>query len=234
MLSKYPQLQQNILGLVKKKMSLGRSELAKRLKVSAEAVRQALAALQEAGLLLPSEPKRSGKSGRPGRAWRLSPAGEELFPKDYAALSVELIDAVGRTLGPKAAQAVLSDVVSRKVEAWKPRLKGMNGRARAEALKSFYSADDSYMNVEEAEGGRFLLRERNCPYLQVAQKRPLLCSTTVSVLSQLFGCEVERVQRFQNGDGCCAFLVKPDKPRAKDLPMFQQEAGLPETQNFPA
>ena len=52
-----------------------------------------------------------------------------------------------------------------------------------------------------------LLIERNCPFLDVANRRPALCSVTVNTLSRLLGRRVERVRTFQNGHGRCAFRI---------------------------
>jgi predicted ArsR family transcriptional regulator len=57
-----------------------------------------------------------------------------------------------------------------------------------------------------------MLVEKNCPFLNVATRRPALCSVTVSTLSRLLGQTVTREKRFQNGDGRCVFRVHLDQP----------------------
>ncbi|MCG8432716.1 MAG: DNA-binding protein, partial [Gammaproteobacteria bacterium] len=53
------------------------------------------------------------------------------------------------------------------------------------------------------------------PFLNVAMKEPRLCSLTISTMKRLLGVEVERTDRFQNGDGRCVFRIHANKPVAK-------------------
>ena len=78
------------------------------------------------------------------------------------------------------------------------------------------------MDAEEVSGG-FRLVEHNCPFLNVALERPVVCSVTVSLLSRLLGFEVVREEKFQAGDGRCAFRVLTDRPRPPDAPPFRRE-----------
>ena len=77
---------------------------------------------------------------------------------------------------------------------------------RFAALRSIYVQDDPWVDVERDEHG-VLLVERNCPFLDVATRRPALCAVTVNTLSRLLGRRVERVRTFQAGHGRCAFRV---------------------------
>ena len=67
------------------------------------------------------------------------------------------------------------------------------------------------MDVDNTDGELRLI-ERNCPFLNVASRRPALCSVTVSTLSRLLGYRVVREKRFQDGDGRCVFRVQLDDP----------------------
>ncbi len=86
-------------------------------------------------------------------------------------------------------------------------------------LRNYYQEGDGFVSVQS--NGESTIVERNCPFLSVAQARPALCSTTVSVLTRLLGFQVERRLTFQNGDGSCEFVVRTDKP--VDDPGFQFE-----------
>lgn len=75
------------------------------------------------------------------------------------------------------------------------------------ALRAIYRDRDPDIDVER-RGSDYVLIERNCPFLKVALERPGFCSTTVSTLRRLTGCEVVRERRFQDGDGRCEFHVR--------------------------
>jgi predicted ArsR family transcriptional regulator len=98
-----------------------------------------------------------------------------------------------------------------RVEEWETRLQGLSLAERVEALKEIYLEDDAFMDVDDS-GDRLSLIERNCPFLNVAKRRPLLCSVTVSALTRLLGYRVIREERLQNGDGRCVFRVLLNEP----------------------
>jgi predicted ArsR family transcriptional regulator len=185
------------------------AELAERLEMSGEAVRQQLVQLQREGwveAIAERAPSVRADAGRPPARFRLTPSGDHLFPKNYDGLAVMLLDTVAGELGKPAFDKVLAAIAEGRVRDWEPRMRGLPLAERVQALKAVYGDGDPYMEVEKVRGG-FRLIERNCPFLNIAMQRPALCSTTVSALSRLLGVRVVREERFQNGHGRCVFRV---------------------------
>jgi predicted ArsR family transcriptional regulator len=185
------------------------SELAERLEMSGEAVRQQLVQLQRDGwveAVAERAPAVRADAGRPPARFRLTPSGDHLFPKTYDALAVMLLDTVAGELGKPAFDKLLAAIAEGRVREWEPRMRGLGVADRVQALKAVYGDGDPYMEVEKVRGG-FRLIERNCPFLNVAMQRPALCSTTVFALSRLLGVRVVREERFQHGHGRCVFRV---------------------------
>jgi predicted ArsR family transcriptional regulator len=172
------------------------------LSISTEAVRQQLAFLQREGWVETNcdpEEENERAPGRPATQYCLSPRGDDLFPKRYAELTIALFDEL---TDPTRTLAMLTD----------RRVASMGKKARdANALRSIYRDGDSYMDLETSDRG-YRLIEWNCPYLQFAKERPQFCSTTVSTLRRLTGCEVVREERFQDRDGRCVFHIYLDAP----------------------
>lgn len=204
--ARLPEAKRGILTALKARGSATIGELAKDLSITREGVRQALRMMTSEGWVLESaDPPK--KAGRPAHRFRLTAAGEHLFPKAYDQLSLELVD----RLGEKGLKHVLEDMTDSRVRAWEPLVKGKSLPARLEILKDLYSKDDPFMSVE-GKGDDIRLVERNCPFMNVASQRPALCSMTVSVLSRLTGHQVERINSFQAGHGRCEFRVRRDRP----------------------
>jgi len=151
------------------------------------------------------------RTGRPATSYRLTEAGDHLFPKHYDALAVAMIDAVAEEFGDEAAARVLERVSNDRAAELESSLHGLSLRERIEALKSWYFQDDPYMDTA-ADGDDLLLIERNCPYLNAAMRRPALCSVTVNALSRLLGVRVHRDEKFQDGDGRCVFRARAHEP----------------------
>lgn len=184
--------------------------IARRLRLSYEAARQHVTALERDGQVQAATAGGAAR-GRPAQAYALTAAGDHAFPKGYDALTVELIDTLVATQGPRALKDVLGAMTAARVAQWQPKLKGLPLSERIKALKEVYVAGDPHTTVELRNGTPYLV-ERNCPFLNVARERPALCSVTVSTLRQLLGVKVTREERFQNGDGCCAFRIDATMP----------------------
>ncbi|HUF79131.1 MAG TPA: MarR family transcriptional regulator [Thermoanaerobaculia bacterium] len=212
-----------ILGIVKRGGSAAVGELAAELAVSYEAVRQQVRQLHREGWIERRVARDVSRVGRPEARYRLTPAADHLFPKHYDALSVELLDAVGERFGQGGVRAILADLTDARVREWEPRLQGMDLEERLAALQGIYLDGDPFVSVERGADGALRLVERNCPFLSVAEKRPALCSITVSALTRLLRRRVVRERTFQAGDGCCAFRVLDQKPVDADRYRFELE-----------
>lgn len=214
--------QQKILALLKQRGSSTMAEIAAQMNVSYEAVRQQINQLVARKLVERRDCPNPAGIGRPLRYYSLAPAGEHQFPKNYDDLAVELIDAIGGTLDTDALRRVLGALADDQVARWEPQLAGKDLTARLDALRGVYIENDPFTSVSQDENGLALV-ERNCPFLNVASKRPALCSLTVVVLSRLLGYRVTRTRRFQAGDGRCVFRVHVDQPLQSDEFQFEPE-----------
>jgi predicted ArsR family transcriptional regulator len=185
------------------------SELASVLRLTGEAVRQQLLQLQRDGWV--ETRAASGKrhrTGRPASIFTLTTAGDHLFPKSYDELASNLLQALSSEVGSEHVLTRLADI---RVAAAEPSIRPLPLAEKVDALKGLYRNDDSYMNIETTDDG-YRLVERNCPYYNVAMANPAICSVSVDVLTRLLGVRVEREEKFQSGDGRCAFRIFSDQP----------------------
>ncbi len=213
-----------IVSIIKRESSASMHEIAAELGVSYENVRQHVGRMRAEGWVEPRLERPTGSAaGRPTSRYRLTRAGDHLFPKHYDLLSVELIDTLVDQLGRRGLRRVLESLTEARVRRWSPRLEGLPLAQKLRVLEGIYLEDDPFTSVEENEAGELRLVERNCPFLNVASERPALCSLTVSTLTRLLGHRVVREKRFQNGDGKCVFRVRPDLPTPSDSFRFEFE-----------
>ena len=212
-LKQLPDSRRAIVTALKERGSATIAQLAPPLDLTGEAVRQQLLQLHREGWVEAIVDRESvrGRTGRPATIYRLTVAGEHLFPKHYDALAVAMIDAIGEELGEEAAVRVLERVSNDRVDALAPTVEGRTLEERLDVLKSWYIEDDPYMDHERADGD-FRLIERNCPFYNTAMRRPALCSVSVNALTRLLGVRVAREEKFQNGDGRCVFHAYAQEP----------------------
>ncbi len=202
------------------------AQLAADLALTGEAVRQQLLQLQREGWVDASVDRDSvrGRTGRPATRYRLTEAGDHLFPKHYDALAVAVIDAIGEELGDEAALRVLARVANDKVNALAPLVENRSLEERLAVYKNWYLENDPYMDVEILDGDVRLI-ERNCPFYNTAMRRPALCSVSVNALTRLLGVRVAREEKFQNGDGRCVFRGYANEPIDPNAWSFTLESG---------
>lgn len=199
-----------ILRALKLRGEASQAQLAEFLGISREGVRQQMAQLESLGWVHRRTPQRHGR-GRPAGRWSLTPEGEEQFPRFYDTLTVSLLQTVGDRLGGGALRDVLSSLTDQQVAAWQPVLEGKSLDERINALRGIYFDKDPFTTVEHDDDGAMLI-EHNCPYLTAAMHEPRLCSVTISTMKRLLGVEVERTERFQQGDGRCVFRIRQGRP----------------------
>jgi predicted ArsR family transcriptional regulator len=206
------------------------AQLAEAMQLTGEAVRQQLLQLHRDGWIesrsarAPGDPARTG---RPATLYRLSAAGDHLFPKGYDVLAITILDTVVEELGAGAARRILASITEARIRELEPRLEGLTLEQRVDALRDLYLNDDPYMQSEKVEDG-YRLVERNCPFYNTAMARPMLCSVSVNSLSRLLGVRVAREQKFQDGDGQCVFRVFESEPIDSEGAPFMLESELEE------
>jgi DeoR family transcriptional regulator, suf operon transcriptional repressor len=189
--------------------------LATRLGVSLSAVRHHLKDL-EAEALVEYERQHHGV-GAPAFAYRLSAAGEALFPRRYEATLTDLLDYVVEREGRATAVAVLEaryDALTRRLQA---ELAGATPAQRMRAVTRLLS-EEGYM----AEGTTFAetgtLVEHNCAIQAVAQRFPEICAAEARFLAAALNAEVDRYQHILSGCSACEYRVRfsANAPRADE------------------
>ena len=152
----------------------------------------------------------SGEPGRPPGRYKLTLEGEGLF-QQTGALALAFADAIREEMGDDALEQILARVTDARVLGLQSNHPELPLESKVASLRSIYGANDAFVEVEKVSDG-YRLIERNCPFLDVAMARPLLCSSTVTTLKRLLGREVIREERFQDGHGCCAFRIYEESP----------------------
>ncbi len=187
------------------------AELAAHSRISDEGARQHLLRMERKGWIRRRETRpAAGRAGRPAAVYEVSPSGEAFFPKRYDELSLALADILAASHGEAALTSALEQITNAWVDKWSPRLQGKSLDERLVLLKDYYLQNDPFLSVER--NGHVSLVEHNCPFLNVAMQRPVLCNITINALTRLLGFRVYRHRTFQAGNGCCEFRVVTEQP----------------------
>jgi len=196
-----------VLTAVKRQGEATAHDVATQLGLTVPAVRQQLGRLAADGLVT-HRPEPDGR-GRPVHRYRLTSAGESLFPKRYGDLTTELLGYLG---GPDG--AVVDDLFDhrrqRRLADAVPRLADRPLEEQVEELTRILDADGYLADVERLDDGGWRIVEHNCAILTVATGFRQACSSELGFIRDaLPGATVERVAHLMDGSHVCAYEVHP-------------------------
>ncbi|HTL51994.1 MAG TPA: metalloregulator ArsR/SmtB family transcription factor [Planctomycetota bacterium] len=199
-----------ITRLLKTEGPLEAADLAKRLRLTAMAVRQHLYALQNEKLVTAEE--RPRPIGRPAKYWQLTSAADRLFPEAYAELTVTLINALQEAFGPAGLEKVIEGRCGKQRADYAARIGADLPLAHKLKRLAQVRSEEGYMAEVQAEGrGRYLFVENHCPICAAANACKGFCSTELNLFREVVGpgVQVERTEHIVNGDRRCAYRIAP-------------------------
>lgn len=191
---------------LKRNQPLTAKELAQRHGVTAAAVRRHLKEL-EAEQLVVYRRERRGK-GAPAFVYRLSPAGEELFPRGYEEALKAALEFLERTGGREAVRRFFFERFAEVAESLKPKIEGATLQRRLDAVTEELSRQ-GFMAEWSAGEGVLRMAEHNCAVQAVAERYPEICEEERRFLREVLGAEVDRRQHIASGCNSCEYVVEP-------------------------
>lgn len=194
----------HILHHLRRGSAVTAKQLAQALSLSLSAVRQQLQLLEKEGLISPR--RMAGGPGRPEHQYSLTAKAEGEFDKRYDAIATELLQAVVAVGGEQGLEAVLRERRVKQLKDFEGRLKEGSMEATLFALAQRLQ-DLGYMASVEVGSEQLLLKEHNCPYLEVAKQFPAVCESERRLYSELLGKEVEMRACQAFGDQLCTFAI---------------------------
>jgi predicted ArsR family transcriptional regulator len=160
-------------------------ELASALRLTDNAVRSHLAALERDGLVRQGEPRRG--IGKPAFTYELTPAAERLFPKPYGTVLTELLDVLATRLPTETLGEALREV-GHRVAAGQPA-PGGEVAVRVEAARALLSGFGGLTDLEETDAG-YVIHGWSCPFAAAVEGSPCACLMAETLLSDVIGCPV--------------------------------------------
>ncbi len=202
---------QDILDYLRRHAEATVKELGEHLGLTSTGIRQHLTILERDGLVEAREER--GHVGRPALVYRLTQAGDAIYPKKYDELANALIEEARHLLGPDALQQLMKNVAARFSAPYLPRLEGRQSNERLEAVAQIIQDRG---NVAEASwsGDDFLIEQHTCPWWNVATKNSAVCALDVEFVRQLTGRDARLSTSLLRGDDCCTFRIRPGKRAA--------------------
>src|SRR6202046_1435432 len=185
------------------------AQVARRLGVTAMAVRQHLYRLNVEGLVEFTDERR--KVGRPARVWRLTNASAERFPDTHGDLTVEIIGAVRAPFGETGMDKLLRERLRRQIDEYRARMRsaGTSIAKRAQLLAEIRREQGYMAECTRMPDGSVLLAENHCPICAAASICQGLFREGLSAFRAALGdkARVERTDHILAGARRCAYRI---------------------------
>lgn len=181
-------------------------ELAEAVSINPISVRHHLTNLQMEGLVDAQE-ERHGV-GRPRLIYVLTEDGMEKFPTRYLRLTSRLLTQMKETIpGPMVSQ-LFSQVAEGLASDYSQQMLGMKMEERLDFVKEMLGEEGFTVEWEKV-GEQYKIHEISCPYLQIGQNHPEVCTVDQTLISKMLAVPVEKVQCILSGAAHCTYVVQP-------------------------
>jgi predicted ArsR family transcriptional regulator len=203
-----------ILYLLKSKGPQTASQLARRLDITAMAVRQHLYGFNKEGLVDFTDRRRP--VGRPVREWRLTERAAARFPESHAELTVEMLAAIRATFGEEGLDRLLAHRTRLQLGQYRERIRAAGDssvEARVRALTAIRREQGYMAECVARTDGSLVLRENHCPICVAAKFCQGLCREELGLFRALLGpgVRVERAEHILAGASRCVYIIRPER-----------------------
>lgn len=221
-LASLPETRRAILQHIKKQGETSAETIAAACAITVSGARQHLVALERDGLVAHRE-LRDGP-GRPRHLYSVTPAGDALFPRNYAGLANELLEYV-EDEDPELVQRLFARRAQRRLDAARARMAGLPFAEKVATIARILDEDGYLADFTRREDGTFVITEHNCAVLSVARRYGHACSSELAFLqAALPEADLARVAHQLAGAHVCAYEVRPRQNAAYRHDTLPEEA----------
>jgi predicted ArsR family transcriptional regulator len=180
--------------------------LAEAVGINPISVRHHLTNLQMEGLVDAQE-ERHGV-GRPRLVYVLTEEGMERFPTRYLRLTTRLLAQMKESMSGPTVTKLFSQVAEDLAAEYTQQLKGLSMEERLETVKELLAEEGFTVEWEKSEDG-YRIHEINCPYYQIGQNHPEVCTMDQTLISKMLAVPANKVQCILDGNSHCTYVVHP-------------------------
>ena len=181
------------------------NDLAKAVDINPISVRHHLTNLQMEGLVDAQE-ERHGV-GRPRLIYALTEHGMEQFPTRYLRLTSRLLDQLKSSLPEPMVSKLFTEMATSLADEYAEQMQGLSMEERLELISDLL-AEEGFTVEWEKIGDQYRIHEITCPYLQIGQNHPEVCTVDQTLISKMLAVPAEKVQCILDGGAQCTYVVQ--------------------------
>ena len=182
------------------------NDLAKAVDINPISVRHHLTNLQVEGLVHAQE-ERHGV-GRPRLIYTLTEYGMEKFPTRYLRLTSRLLDQLKSSLPQPMISKLFTEMAINLADDYAEQMQGLSMEERLEIIRDLLAEEGFTVEWEKIEN-QYRIHEITCPYLQIGQTHPEVCTVDQTLISKMLAVPAEKVQCILDGNAHCTYVVQP-------------------------
>jgi DeoR family transcriptional regulator, suf operon transcriptional repressor len=183
---------------------LSTNELAEVVGINPISVRHHLSSLQLEALVA-SDEERHGV-GRPRLVYFLTEDGLEKFPTRYLRLTTRILTQMKDKFPQPVVSEMFKELATKMAGEHAPEMINLNVEERLEMMKDVL-ADEGFVVEWEKQGSQYLIHEITCPYLQVGQSHPEVCTVDQTLISTMLAVPANKIQCILSGANHCTYVV---------------------------
>jgi predicted ArsR family transcriptional regulator len=181
------------------------NDLAEAVGINPISVRHHLTNLQMEGLVEAQE-ERHGV-GRPRLTYALTEHGMERFPTRYLRLTSRLLDQLKSSLPQPMVSKLFAEMATSLAEEYAEQMQGLSMEERLDLIRELLAEEGFTVEWEKTEG-QYRIHEITCPYLQIGQHHPEVCTVDQTLISKMLAVPAEKVQCILDGSAHCTYVVQ--------------------------
>ena len=182
------------------------NKLAEAVGINPISVRHHLTNLQMEGLVDAQE-ERHGV-GRPRLVYVLTEEGMERFPTRYMRLTTRLLAQMKESMPQPMVSKLFTQVAEDLAAEYTEQLKGLSMEERLETVKTLLAEEGFTVEWEKTEDG-YRIHEITCPYFQIGQNHPEVCTVDQTLISRMLAVPANKVECILTGSAHCTYVVHP-------------------------
>ncbi|AOM82027.1 helix-turn-helix transcriptional regulator [Salisediminibacterium beveridgei] len=176
-----------IIGLLKRKKEMTVSSIANQLDITEMAVRRHLNTLERDDVVHTTLQRQA--MGRPTNMYRLSPCGQEMFPRAYDALAIDILRIIQEEDGMMKVKEIIDKRKDKMRTVYEKRMFMKSFEERIYELEKIQNENGYMAEVERMDDGTYLFKEFNCPVAEVAREFSVICNAELELFKELIQTE---------------------------------------------
>ena len=132
----------------------------------------------------------------------------EHFPTRYLRLTTRLLSQMKESMSGPMVNKLFSRVAEDLAADYVKQVKGLSMEERLDTVKELLADEGFTVEWEKFDDG-YRIHEITCPYYQIGQDHPEVCTVDQTLISKMLAVPASKVQCILDGGSHCTYVVHP-------------------------